>query len=141
MGKRRKAREAALQALYQIDLAGHSADEALQSLRESFGETDTDVLGYAEMLVRGVADNREELDALVGAHSPNWRVDRMARVDRNILRVATFELRHRTDVPVKVILNEAIEVAKRFGTEESSAFINGVLDKVARAVRDEAAPG
>ena len=64
LGKRRKAREAALQALYQIDVAGHSADEALQSLRESFGETDTDVLGYAEMLIRGVADNRDELDAL-----------------------------------------------------------------------------
>lgn len=136
MGKRRKARECALQALYTIDLAGHSEDEALVHLRENFGTEDPKVFGYAEQLVRGVAEHLEELDALVQTHSANWKLDRMARVDRNILRVAAFELSHRPDVPHKVVINEAIEVAKRFGTEESSSFINGVLDRIARAVRE-----
>lgn len=135
VGRRRKAREYALQALYQIDVAGHTADDALQNLRESFGEVEPEILGYAETLIRGVAENLEEIDGLVQGHSPNWRLERMARVDRNILRMATFELRYRPDVPTKVAINEAIEVAKRFGTGESGSFINGVLDKVARAAR------
>ena len=141
VGRRRKAREYALQALYQIDVAGHTADDALANLAESLGEVEPEVRGYAETLIRGVAENRAEIDELVQRHSPNWRLERMARVDRNILRIATFELRYRPDVPPKVAINVAIEVAKRVGTEESGAFINGVLDKVAKATRGSEAAG
>jgi N utilization substance protein B len=140
VGKRRKARESALQALYEIDTAGQDPSEALGHLSESFGADDPKILGYAEGLVRGVMGNLEELDQVIQEHSPNWKLDRMARVDRNILRLAAFELRFREDVPLKVVLNEAIEVAKRFGAEGSASFINGVLDRLARALRGEAPP-
>ncbi len=135
MGKRRKARECALQALYEIDTAGQDPGEALTDLAESFGTDDPRILGYAEGLVRGVVAHRESLDTLIQSFSPKWRLDRMACVDRNILRLATFELRYREDIPYRVILDEAIEVAKRFGAEGSAAFINGILDRVAREVR------
>ena len=139
MGKRRKARESALQALYEIDTAGQDPTEALGDLAESFGTDDPKILGYAEGLIRGVVGNLEELDAVIQAHSPNWKLARMARVDRNVLRLAAFELRFREDVPLKVVLNEAIEVAKRFGSEGSAAFINGVLDRLGHALRDKEA--
>ncbi|MDF1565813.1 MAG: transcription antitermination factor NusB [Deltaproteobacteria bacterium] len=138
MGKRRKARECALQALYEIDTAGQDPGDAIQHLAESFGTDDPKILGYAESLIRGVWGNLEELDAVIQEHSPNWTLERMARVDRNILRLAAFELRFREDVPLKVVLNEAIEVAKRFGAEGSAAFINGVLDRLAQTLRGEA---
>lgn len=137
MGKRRKARESALQALYGVDVGGGTVEDAMGDLRESFGAADPKVLEYAEQLVRGVADDLESLDELIQKHSPNWRVDRMARVDRNILRLAAYELRSRSEVPTKVAINEAIEIAKRFGTEDSGAFINGVLDKLAAELRGD----
>ncbi len=136
MGKRRQARERALQALYQMDAVGGGPDEALLLLLESADEReDASILHYAEVLVRGVTEHRRAIDDIVQSHSANWRLERMARVDRNVLRMATFELLHRPDVPRKVVINEAIEIAKRFGTEESGAFINGLLDKVSRDVR------
>ena len=136
MGRRRQARERALQALYQMDSVGVGPDEALASIMDNADEQDdAAVLHYAEVLVRGVTEHREEIDRIIQEHSANWRMDRMARVDRNVLRIATFELMHRQDVPHKVAINEAIEVAKRFGTEESGAFINGLLDKVAQRIR------
>ena len=83
---------------------------------------------------RGVALQRDAIDEVVQRHSPNWRIGRMSRIDRNILRLATFELLYQEDVPKKVAINEAIEVAKRFGSEDSSSFINGILDKVAQSM-------
>ena len=138
MGTRRRARECALQILYQIDTSGQGVEEAFQDMRESFHTDDARVLGYAETLVRGVMEHREAIDALIQRHSPNWKVERMGRVDRNVLRLATFELKWRPDVPMKVVINEAIEVGKRFGNEDSHRFINGVLDKVAKELRREA---
>lgn len=136
MGKRRQARERALQALYQMDATGGGPDEALAALRDSAEEKDdAATLHYAEVLLRGVTEHRETIDEIIQAHSANWRLERMARVDRNVLRMATFELLHRPDVPRKVVLNEAIDVAKRFGTEESGAFINGILDNISREVQ------
>jgi len=120
-----------------LDSGGQSPEEALADLRESFGTDDTKVLGYAESLVRGVAGNLEKLDQVVAAASPNWAVDRMSKVDRNVLRLAVFELIYREDVPLKVILNEAIEIAKRFGAEDSGAFINGLLDRIAKELRGQ----
>lgn len=119
-----------------MDSVGVEPEEALFSLSDRAGEEDdAAVLHYAEVLVRGVSQNRSEIDRIIQEHSPNWRLERMARVDRNVLRIATFELMQRPDVPHKVVINEAIEVAKRFGTEESGAFINGLLDKVAQEIR------
>jgi transcription antitermination protein NusB len=132
--KRTKARERAVQALYQIDVAATDLDEALSRFWKSFEPVEREVMQVAEELVRGVARHRRELDAAIEAVSQNWRLDRMARVDRNVLRLAAFELLHRDNVPVKVAINEAIELGKKFGSESSGAFINGILDRVAGAL-------
>ncbi|MHB1844111.1 MAG: transcription antitermination factor NusB [Deltaproteobacteria bacterium] len=110
-------------------------EEALDDFWSSFDPPESDVRELADPMIRGALEHRSTLDGLVEASSLNWRVERMARVDRNVLRLAVFELVHRSEVPTKVCLNEAIELARKFGSEDSSAFINGVLDKVAKAVR------
>lgn len=97
-------------------------------------------LAFAEMLVRGVQTHQAELDQVISESSTNWRVPRMAMVDRNILRMATYEFVHLQDIPSRVTLNEAIELGKRYGTSDSGAFINGLLDKVASRVRGETKP-
>jgi len=139
-GKRTKARERALQALYQIDVAAAEIDEALARFWRSFEPAERDVQELAEQLVRGVHRERRNLDERIEAASTNWRVDRMARVDRNALRLAVFELVH-GDAPVKVIINEAIELGKKYGSESSGAFVNGVLDKIAGALPAERRQG
>ncbi len=128
--KRTKARERALQALYQIDVAAVGIDEALGRFWKSFEPVEREVMALAEALVRGVAEHRRAVDDTIERTSTNWRLDRMAKVDRNVLRLAVYELL-RTDVPVKVVINEAIELGKKFGSESSGAFVNGVLDRVA----------
>ena len=128
--KRTKARERALQALYQIDVASEGIDEALGRFWKSFEPVEREVMDLAEALVRGVAGHRRAIDDTIERISTNWRLDRMAKVDRNVLRLAVYELL-RTDVPVKVVINEAIELGKKFGSESSGAFVNGVLDRVA----------
>lgn len=138
IGARRRARECALQLLYQLDgrpPAGgdvgisealalfwkHSDPEATQS---------PEAVAYAEQLVRGVLEHLPEVDGAIHATAQHWKLERMDRVDRNILRLATYELLF-VDVPARIVINEAIEVAKSFGTEESGSFVNGVLDRVA----------
>ncbi len=135
-GKRTKARERALQALYQIDVAASDIDEALARFWRSFEPAERAVQELAEALVRGVAEHRRAVDDAIEEASSNWRLDRMARVDRNVLRLAVYELL-RTEVPVKVVINEAIELGKKFGSESSGAFVNGVLDKVAAGLPPE----
>ena len=130
--KRTKARERALQALYQIDVAATGLDEALSRFWKSFEPVEKEVRELAEQLVRGVAEHRRDLDETIEGVSTHWRLDRMAKVDRNVLRLATYELVHRPDVPVRVVINEAIELGKKYGSESSGAFVNGVLDKVAQ---------
>ena len=133
MGSRRKAREAALKILYAMDLSGQSAEEALASYFEDFAE-EGETLEFTEELVRGVGRELAALDEKLRAASQNWRLERMARVDRNILRLATYELLHVPSVPRRVSLNEAIELGKRFGAEDSAAFVNGILDRIASTV-------
>jgi N utilization substance protein B len=128
--KRTKARERALQALYQIDVAAEGIDEALARFWRSFEPVEREVMTLAESLVRGVAAHRRKIDEEIERVSSNWRLDRMAKVDRNVLRLATYELLE-TDVPVKVAINEAIELGKKYGSESTGAFVNGVLDKIA----------
>jgi N utilization substance protein B len=139
-GKRTKARERALQALYQIDVAASDIDEALVRFWRSFEPAEREVQELAEQLVRGVHRERRSIDERIEAASTNWRVDRMARVDRNALRLAVFELVH-GDAPVKVIINEAIELGKKYGSESSGAFVNGVLDRIASGLAPERREG
>ncbi len=128
--KRTKARERALQALYQIDVAAEGIDEALPRFWRSFEPVEREVMALAEALVRGVAAHRRKIDETIERVSTNWRLDRMAKVDRNVLRLAVYELIE-TDVPMKVVINEAIELGKKYGSESTGAFVNGVLDRVA----------
>jgi transcription antitermination protein NusB len=133
IGRRTRARERALQALYQIDVAAAGIDEALAAFWKSFEPTEKEVQVLAEQLVRGVATDRRLVDDLIEGVSTNWRLDRMAKVDRNVLRLAVWEL-VKGDAPIKVIINEAIELGKKYGSESTGAFVNGVLDKVAQGL-------
>jgi transcription antitermination protein NusB len=135
MGARHSGREAALQVLFQIEVSGADPDDAIRAFWRNF-DTETDPQGrpYADELVRGVAASRETLDRHIAEASTNWRIERMTRVDRNVLRLGAWELLHRPDVPFAVILDEAVELAKAFGSDESSAFVNGVLNRLAVAV-------
>src|SRR4030066_2340748 len=130
MGYRRKSREYALQMLYQYDVSHQSA-----GLADGFWE-DKEVLDnimeFANNLVDGVIKNLDKIDDKIRLSASNWSIDRMAVVDRNILRMSIFELFYIKDIPVKVTLNEAIEIAKRFGEEESGSFVNGILDRIVR---------
>jgi N utilization substance protein B len=139
MGARRTGRERALQALYQLEMGSLEPVAALEvawasAPEEGNAKAQAEARAFALELVQGVGGHQVEIDKLIEEHSHNWRLDRMARVDRSVLRVAVYELRFRDDIPKKVTLNEAVELGKRFGTEESSAFINGVLDRIALAV-------
>ncbi|HEY2295349.1 MAG TPA: transcription antitermination factor NusB [Thermoanaerobaculia bacterium] len=154
-GKRRMAREMAIQMLYQSDLGGSplphifntfdlseylareaASEEKKRALptpedREDFSQRKkrvNEAFEYAQMLVRGTVDNRERIDDLIRGQADNWRLERMPPVDRNILRLAVFEMLHERDTPKLVVLDEAIELAKKFGSEQSGRFVNGLLD-------------
>lgn len=132
MGARTNAREAALQMLYALETANVPVESVIRDFwRELPGDAEERL--YADSIVRGVAEEVEALDDSIRAASRNWRVERMTRIDRNIIRLAAWELRHNADVPRAVILNEAVELAKRFGTDEGSSFVNGVLASIADA--------
>lgn len=133
MGMRRKGRELALQALYQVDVLGDDTGNGVRTFWEHC-EAPAEARTFGEDLVGGVLEERARIDALIAASSENWRLGRLSHVDRNILRVATYELLCRRDVPATVAIDEAIEIAKRFGTDESATFVNGVLDHIASAV-------
>ena len=136
VGNRRSGRAYALQLLYARDgdLATDVAGAAT-SWADAFDlEVDPEAQRFARELVAAAAAHDAKIDELVGLASKNWRIDRMSRVDRNILRLGACELIAFRAVPVKVVINEAVELAKRFGTAESSAFVNGVLDRIASAV-------
>ncbi len=128
-GKRRQSREFALQVLYQWEITGQDAAGALAQFRQHLSPEETRD-EFMESLVRGVLDHREEIDRMIEDHSENWRLERMPVVDRNVLRIAAFELLYCEDIPPKATLNEAIELGKRFGSEESGSFINGILDRI-----------
>ncbi|GLY09913.1 transcription antitermination factor NusB [Pseudobacillus badius] len=123
--KRRTAREKSLQALYQIDVSGAEPEAAITNVLEE-GPADE----YLHKSVIGTIEHREEIDELIKAHLEKWSFDRLAKVDRNILRLAVFEMKYGEDVPEKVAINEAIELAKQFSDEQSGKFINGVLSRI-----------
>jgi transcription antitermination protein NusB len=135
-GKRRTAREMAVQMLYQSDLGGSPLPHifATFDLAEYLGGDPArqrrveDAFQYAQTLVRGVSEHREEIDAMIRGQADNWRLERMPAVDRNILRLAIFEMLYERDTPKLVVVDEAIELAKKFGSEQSGRFVNGLLD-------------
>ena len=131
MGSRHQSRERALQILFQYDIHGKPGvwlDEFWKQYTVA-----EDVQAFAEQLVSGVLEHKIEIDALIGKYATNWKVSRMQIVDRNILRLGAFELLWLDEVPAKVTVNEAIELAKDFGDEEAAKFVNGILDKVLAA--------
>ena len=129
MKKRTRARELALQFLYQLDLRGAEfLGEMKGFLRDE--ESDKGTREFAAHLIQGTAEHLEEINEVIRAVAQNWDIERMAVIDRNVLRMATFELLHCNDIPPKVSINEAIELGKRYSTQNSGGFINGVLDKI-----------
>ncbi|MBI3629508.1 MAG: transcription antitermination factor NusB [Candidatus Rokubacteria bacterium] len=134
MGKRRKSRELALQCLYELDLHGAPGLPRFEEFWKRY-PADEEVRAFAEELVRGTREHQEKIDDLIKQFAENWSLDRMAVVDRNILREGIFELLWEPAVPPKVAINEALEVAKKFSTQESSRFINGILDRVRKELR------
>ncbi len=129
MKKRTRSRELALQFLYQIDLLGpDKLSDLTDFLREEGGDPET--ARYARVLIEGTVDSTKELDTEIQLVAQNWQIERMAVIDRNVLRLATFELLHCDEIPPKVAINEGIELGKRFSTQNSGAFINGILDKI-----------
>ena len=128
-GKRSQAREAALKVLYQLDVTKDSAEETLKVF---FRHHRVAVASqpFVEKLVKGTMEHLAEIDACLAKSATNWSLPRMAMVDRNILRLGAFELLFDTETPPKVVINEAVELAKRFGTADSSKFVNGVLDSI-----------
>jgi N utilization substance protein B len=131
-GRRRLAREFALQILYQREAGGLPLEASIASFWESQGVAQADVRSFAEELVRGAERHRDSIDERIQTASEHWDPARMAAIDRAILRLAIFELLHREDIPPKVSINEYIEIAKKFSTEDSGAFVNGILDRIWR---------
>lgn len=153
MGKRRRAREMAMQMLYQHELgecplakifSNFDLEGYLEETEVSLAPAKSDAermklaeksFGYARRLVEGTVENRTAIDSLIRQHAENWRLERMPTIDRNILRLAIYEMLHEANVPEVVILDEAIELAKKFGSENSGRFINGLLDGVLQSRR------
>ena len=132
-GSRRQAREAALQILYLWEVGRTDPASAIDAyFAEHAPEAPERVRSFARILVEGTIADLSAIDAIVARHSTNWRVDRLAVIDRLILRLAVWELRHAGDVPAAVVLNEAVELARRFSTDDAVRFVNGVLDAVRR---------
>ncbi len=129
MGIRRRARELALQALFCMDMTGDVSEEMLQRFCEHYPPS-AKSRAFFHQLVTGVNDSLIAIDQLIEQNSHNWRLSRMSYVDRNILRIAIYEILFCDDIPFKVTINEAIDIGKKFGTEESGAFINGILDSI-----------
>jgi len=129
MGARRKARELALQMLFQHDMSGNEPDMILTTF-DDLQKSKPNTREFATKIFRGTVNHLTEIDDMIQAQAENWRLSRMAVVDRNISRMSVYEFLHETDTPKLVIIDEAIEIAKKFGTQKSSQFINGILDGI-----------
>lgn len=123
-----------MQALYQVESTGENVDRALANFAESFELSDR-AKEFSWRLVRGVLERREEIDAHVAAVTENWKFDRLSRIDLSAIRIAAYEMLATPEVPIEIVIDEAVEIARKFGTAESSKFVNGVLDPIAKRVR------
>jgi transcription antitermination protein NusB len=129
MHQRRKAREVALQVLYALDVLGIDAKEGMELFWSNFDAPD-EARPFASVLIEGAWENSKQIDEMISTCSENWTISRMSIVDKNILRMAVYELLHFPDIPPKVTLNEAIDLGKTYGSENSGSFINGILDAI-----------
>lgn len=129
MGARRKARELALQMLFQHDLSGNDI-AAVVTTFEELRKVKPDIRDFAVKLFEGTVGERDRIDSMIESQADNWRLSRMAVVDRNIIRMSVWEFLHQSDTPRLVVIDEAIEIGKKFGTQKSSQFINGILDGI-----------
>jgi len=136
MGNRRRSRELAMQALFYVDMRQNKSEEILDLYLQSFTPSKK-VLPFFLELVNGVIREKDQIDTMIERFSSNWKMSRMSCVDRNIMRIAVYEMLYCGDIPLKVSINEAIDVGKKFGTEESGAFINGILDSVRLVLEEE----
>lgn len=142
MGKRRLSRKTALQFLYQVDSVSGGSSPQPSALRSDFrsfcsfhhATADGETLEFGFALCRGVLENIDAIDGILNSCSEHWRVSRMSMIDRNILRLSVYEIAFLSDIPLAVTINEAVEVAKEFGSETSAAFINGILDKIGKGM-------
>lgn len=130
MRKRTKAREAALKILYALDITKEDPQKCIDIFWESNDGEEASIKAFANALVSGVFKNKELIDKVITGYTTNWQLKRMAVIDRNILRFATYELLFMEDIPPKVAINEAIDIAKKYGDKDSGKFVNGVLDKI-----------
>lgn len=129
MRKRTRAREFALKALYQIEMTKDNCPDSLD-IFWSDHKAEEDVKEFATGLISGTMDNLKKIDEVISKHASNWDISRMAKVDRNIMRIAAYELLFREDIPPRVSINEAVDIAKKYGDMESGKFVNGVLDSI-----------
>jgi len=132
MRRRTRSREFALQVLYEIDISKESCDTALANFWQTLcqEEADQDIKDFTEDLVRGVAGNLELIDSIISRHATNWQLERMPVVDRNVLRLSCYELCFREDIPPKVSINEAVDLAKKYSEPEAGKFVNAILDQI-----------
>jgi N utilization substance protein B len=136
MGNRRVAREFALQILYQWDLRRDNLDTSIATFWE-VNKAEEDVRSFADRLVYGTVEHLDVLDALIERHAKNWRLERMETLDRNLLRMASQELMHERETPATVVIDEAIEIARRFSTRGSPQFINGLMDSIYKEIEEK----
>jgi len=130
MRRRTLAREHALKILYQFDITRRPIDAVVESYWQAEETKDQEIITYANLLAKGVGGVIKEIDQKISDYATNWQIKRMAIIDRNVMRIGLFELQHTTDIPPKVAINEAVELAKKYGDLESSKFVNGILDKI-----------
>jgi N utilization substance protein B len=135
--KRRRGREYVLQFLFQFDFTGKRPDDEAFEDFWADKQEDEEVKKFVRDILYGTLDNIEEIDAAIRKAAEHWNIERMAAVDRNILRAATYELLFRKDIPSAVTINEAIEIAKKYSTTESAPFINGILDRISKGLKDK----
>lgn len=138
MGSRRKSREFALQMLFQVEMGKQSPEHVRRTFWEQREKVEEEARGFADDLFHAAMDRSQEIDELIQKHAQHWRLERMAAVDRNILRAAVAEFLSSPSTPKPIVINEALEIARKFSSPESVQFINGVLDSVAKSV---AVPG
>ncbi|MDD3089608.1 MAG: transcription antitermination factor NusB [Candidatus Omnitrophica bacterium] len=132
MRKRTKARETALMILYAADVTKDGIEECACRHWKGSDPEDPEIKEFADSILNGVLANKAAIDSVISAHATNWEIGRMATIDRNVLRMATYELLYLDDMPPKVAINEAIEMVKKYGDKDSGKFVNGILDKISK---------
>jgi transcription antitermination factor NusB len=130
MRRRTLAREHALKILYQFDITKRPMEEVVASYWQAEETKDQEIIAYANLLAQGVGGRIQDIDHKISDYATNWQIKRMAIIDRNVMRIGLYELQHAADIPPKVAINEAVELAKKYGDLESSKFVNGILDKI-----------